>query len=337
MAMISLRRFWSAAPPGDTTEFLRIIRLLLQGVALHSVEGDREDHEKFRRDLKVMLESTEADPSPSNLLIATGAALKTLEDYNHDVTRFVRTQGVELQHMISMLTHTVASLGAGSERSLNRLREIEGQLEKASVLEDVRMLKLRMEQCLEGIRDEAKRQKTESSQTVETLKQEIQESQERIRSVSAPRLDAVTGLPVRGEAENALQTAAQGAASFFAVVFVVDRVSVINSRFGYAIGDRVLRIYVDELKTRVAASDSLYRWSGPALMMLIQRSDPLEKVRDQLRSVVPKKGEHTVQLPQRTVLLPVSATWTVFSVANPIEGLLQQMDSFVASQGPAEA
>ncbi len=324
-------------PPTEAEELLRVVRLLLQGIALHSVEGDLEDHARFRADMKAMLDALEAAPSAPALLVTTGRVLKTLEDYNHSVTRFVRAQGAELQHMISMLTRTVTALGTGSERSLTRLREIEGQLEKASVLDDVRMLKLRMEQCLEGIRDEAKRQKAESSQTVEVLKQEIQQSQERMRSVTGPRLDEVTGLPSRAEAEAAMAEAAQAGRSAFAVLFVVDRVSVINARFGYAVGDRVLRIYLDELKPRIGSRDRLFRWNGPALLAILERPDALEKVRDQLRSVVPKKGEHTIQLPQRTVLLPVSATWTVFAIAHPIERLAQQIDSFVASQGQPEA
>src|SRR5262249_41332500 len=150
--MISLFKRSRQPEAIDREELLRVVRLLLQGIALHSVEGDREDFEKFRTDMQALLKTVDQDPSPSVLLVTTGSALKTVEDYNQRVTRYMRTQGAELQHMIAMLTRTIATLGSGNERSVTRLREIEGQLEKASVIEDVRMLKVRMEQCLEGIR-----------------------------------------------------------------------------------------------------------------------------------------------------------------------------------------
>ena len=78
-------------------------------------------------------------------MVSVGAVLKALEDYNARTTRHLRMQGAELYHMIAMLTRTVATLGSGNEQSVSRLREIEGQIEKTSGIEDVRVLKLRLE------------------------------------------------------------------------------------------------------------------------------------------------------------------------------------------------
>src|SRR6266566_1172786 len=125
--MISLRKFLLAPNESRGEDLLRVIRLLLQGIAMHAVEGNRQDYESFRADMQKLLTGIGETPLPSELLVATGSVLKGLEEYNQRTTRYVRMQGAELQNMIGMLTRTVAVLGAGSARSVTRLREIEGK------------------------------------------------------------------------------------------------------------------------------------------------------------------------------------------------------------------
>jgi diguanylate cyclase (GGDEF)-like protein len=223
--------------------------------------------------------------------------------------------------------------GSGNERAVTRRNEIEGQIEKTAATDDVRVLKMRMEACLEGIRDEAHRQKTESSHTVEGLKHEISQTQERIRTgATAPLRDPVTGLLARAEAEAAFASALQASQQAYVGFFVVDRIAVINSRFGYAVGDRILNLYLDELRKQLSAADPVFRWSGPSFIVLLVRNERLETVRDQLRFLVPGKLEKTVDMANRSALLSISATWTVFPVLPPIETLTGQLDVFLAGQ-----
>jgi GGDEF domain-containing protein len=330
--VISLRKFWSAEPLAHDDALFRVVRLLLQGIALHAVEGDRDDRDKFRADMENMSAGLERDPSPAALLMTTGSALKALEDYNQRTSRFVRLQGAELQNMIAMLTRTVSALGAGSERSLINLKEIEVQIEKASVIEDVRMLKVRMEQCLQSIREESQRQKEDSRSTLEGISEEISKSRERLLAAAISATDPVTGLPTRVDAEIAFEKAAHRPGPAYAAVFVVDRISVINARFGYAVGDKILQIYLEELRGRLSAGDPIFRWNGPALVVILERPDPIERVREQLGFLVPAKLDRTIQLPNRSALLPISATWTVFPVALPSAALSEQIDRFIAGQ-----
>ena len=333
--MISLKKFWSAEEPPPQTgnqDPLRVIRLLLQGIGLHAVEGDRAEYEKFRKDMEELAAAVEGNPSNGELLINTGSALKTLESYNQNTSRYMRMQGTELQRVIAMLTRTVATLGAGSERSVTRLQEIEGQLVKASEIEDVRMLKVRMEQCLESIRDEAQKQRAESSRLVEGLQHDILQTQERMRTVTVAPTDSATGLPLRPDAEAALAAAAAGLNPAFVVMLAVDRVALINGRFGYAAGDQALKLYAESLRPRLAAGDRIFRWSGPAFVVLAERAERLERVRDQFRAVVPPKMEKNLQVANRTALVALSATWTVFSVAAPVADLIEQLDKFLANQ-----
>jgi GGDEF domain-containing protein len=204
------------------------------------------------------------------------------------------------------------------------------------VIEDVRVLKLRLGECLESIRNETNRQKVESSHAVETLKQEIRGSQERISAAGAgPVLDPTTGLPARTAAAAALAEWVLKPKPPYAALFVVDRIALLSSRFGYAIGDRVLKTYVEELRTRLAPADQIFRWSGPSVLALLSRVERIEKVREHLRFQLPGKIERNFELPNRSALLSISATWAVFPVAMPLDSLIEQLDGFLATQAPA--
>jgi hypothetical protein len=89
---------------------------------------------------------------------------------------------------------------------------------------------------------------------------------------------------------------------------------------------------LESLRPRLAAGDRIFRWSGPSFVVLVERAERLERVRDQFRSVVPPKAEKNLQVANRTALVSLSATWTVFSVAAPVGDLIEQLDKFLASQ-----
>jgi GGDEF domain-containing protein len=333
--MISLRKFWStpAKQESDPVDLMRVVRLLLQGIALHSVEGDPLDYQTFRHDMQGQLEAMAANPPAAQLLVSIGYVLKALEGYNSRTTGHLRMQGAELHHMIGMLTRTVATLGAGSEEAVTRLNEIEGKIERTSAIEDVRILKLRLGDCLDGIRAESMRQKTESARAIASLQQEIRGSQKRIAAAGAgPVLDPTTGIPARAAADAALAEWVLSPKPPYAALFVVDRIQLLNYRFGYELGDRVLKTYLEQLRARLAPGDQIFRWNGPAFLALLNRQDPIENVRESLRFAFAGKVERNFELPSRSVMLSISATWAVFPVTLPLEHLIEQLDSFLVSQ-----
>ena len=137
--------------------FRRVISLLLQGISLHAVEGDKADYDRFRDDLDRIQSAVTKNSSGQELLVAAGAANQALADYGQRTTRFIRQQGSVLHNMISMLTQTMLSIGAGSENSAEHLRAIEKELAHAVMIEDVQTLKLRLADCLKNLREEVAR------------------------------------------------------------------------------------------------------------------------------------------------------------------------------------
>jgi GGDEF domain-containing protein len=258
-----------------------------------------------------------------------------MEDYNQRTSKLVHRQSTELQHMVSMLTQTVITIGSSSETSVNRLQEIEKSIERTQAVEDIKILKLRLSECLEAVREEAQRQKEDGQSALSSLKQELESSRERWGSFKiALEMDAATGLPGKAEADKAIRGAMASPTHKFLLVAVCSRVQAVNARFGYAVGDRVLAAFAEHFRKGLSVRDQVYRWQGPALVALVERAERIDHVRSEIRQFADAKLEKTTEVGQRTVLIPISATWSVFPLAPPLDAFLKHVEAFTAAQVP---
>lgn len=336
--MISLRSYLFRDIDGDTeSAYRRIIGLFLQGIALHAVEGDRGDYERFKEDIAKLEQALTPETPMAELLVLVGSAVHAMEDYNQRTSKFVRRQNTELHHMVSMLTQTVISIGDSSAQSVNRLQGIEKAIERTRVVEDIQMLKLQLGECLEAVREEALRQKRDGQSAMDTLRQELENTENSVGAFCLrPDVDAATGLPGKAEAEKAISEALGAPANKFLVVAVCSRVQAVNARFGYAVGDRVLKALAEQFTNGLSASDRIFRWQGPALVALIDRTERIDRVRSEIRQFADQKIEKTMEVGQRTVLIPIAASWSVFPVAPPRDSFMKQIEAFTAAQAPRD-
>src|SRR6185369_11722894 len=98
--VISIRRFLSENEAHEA--LVRVVQLLLQGMSLHVVEGDPDDHEVFRNDINQLMASVTEEIGAAEVIALAGQALKVVETYNRRTTRFVRQPAMELQAMVKM-------------------------------------------------------------------------------------------------------------------------------------------------------------------------------------------------------------------------------------------
>lgn len=180
-------------------------------------------------------------------------------------------------------------------------------------MEDIQILKLRLGECLEAVRDEAARQKIEGRVALDSLKKELESSHELMGSLKLqPEVDAATGLPGRGEADRAIRAALESPQGKFLLAAVCSRVQAVNARFGYAVGDMILAAFADHFVQGLSARDQVFRWQGPALVALLERVDRLERVRAEVRQFADIRLDRTTDVGQRTVLIPISPVGRYF-------------------------
>lgn len=305
--------------------------LLLEAIRLHAVEADPADVERFRAELSELERRLEA-AGPGDALVVAGEAIKTIEVYNHRVGRWFRAQLFELRQMVAVLTEGLEALSTGSDRSVASLKKISQQVERASAIEDIRLLKIRLAECVRELEQEAARSREESSRLITHLKSEVT----RLAGLGSrePRFDPVTGLASRPEAERAIEAACTQKRHVWAVVFAVERLPLVNNRFGYAAGDQLLNAFLARLRTFLQPGDSVFRWSGPAFVALLERESSEAALEREVRHFAAQRQEEFLEAPGRSGLVSVTVAWAIVpifqhSAAAPV---IAKIDQFVSLQ-----
>lgn len=144
--------------------------------------------------------------------------------------------------------------------------------------------------------------------------------------------DPCTGLPTRGDGEEALQHAMQRQAHAYAVVFYLHRMAMTNARFGEAMGNQMILFCSQHIARLTHANDLLFRWSGPAFVAIIERQDPHLVVRNEVQRMITVPLSRFIETPSRSVYLPMKVTADVFPIFNKtFEEIMSRIERFISS------
>jgi GGDEF domain-containing protein len=306
---------------------LQVMEDLFEGICEHAFAAAESEQDELKCVFHRVIAALKARVEPEALDQVVDSTIQALQNYGGRHNGLLRQQSTEHQKIVGMLTSTLATIGHTEDGSVGRLRLLQSRLEKTSDIEDLRSVKREIGHCLDAIQAEVDRNRQEHSATLSLLKGQLESSYRRSENI-----DPVTGLPGRLAAEAALAAAGEPSGPQYAVIFVVDRVRFISARFGAAAGDEVLQSFCDNIRKQLLPEDKLYRWSGPALLALLRRPSPIEYVRAEIVRAISQKCESTLKSGHRTLLVPVSGQWSLYSLVNAPRLPVQKLDAFVVTK-----
>lgn len=329
--MISIRKLLTENEA--EAPMLRVIQLLLQGIRLHTVDGNSDDLDRFREEMDAVSQRVAEEHDAHNLVVHAGAAIKALQDYNVRTAEFFGDQNKEMQAMVRMLTSAVGTIAKTGEQNIRELGEIEKRVVSATQIQDVRQIRAKLAECLDHIRQEAVRQQEHTDAAVEQLSRDMDRTRNQEAAAEQDsQPDEATGLPQRPAAESALSAACQSEKPTFAAVLSIDRIQIYNLRFGHKVGDEVMQHFTEWIRERLRTEDRLFRWSGSTLVALLPRPTRLEIVREEMGRIMEEQFEYTVQTASRGILLPISARWALFPMMAAPRLLFHKLDGFANFQ-----
>jgi len=330
--MISIKRFLNRSE--DEAVLWQVINLLLEKIGTHAVQGDRSEHEAFVKSLDRIRDSVATVSTPETLMVTVGSAVQAMFDHKQRVSRFIDRQRREIHVIVSMLTETVVKMSGENTHFAHNFQQIGERLERAVALEDLQVLKVQLSDCLRDFQDETLKRKTEMDAVITTLQQEVERTTTGSDSLLEP--DPATGLPGQVAAEAAMFKALKAGTRTYVVTLVVNRMQSINARFGYHIGDEVLQTCRENVEKQLLPGDQMFRWTGPAIILLLERADSLEVVRGHLKRILDARIEETYSLGSRAVMIPISLAWSALRLVSPLPIAVKQIQTFIASQGAGD-
>ncbi|MBI3679269.1 MAG: diguanylate cyclase [Acidobacteria bacterium] len=333
--MISLRKYLDSSAD-KAGAFFRGLSLLIQGIGLHSIAVNEDDHAKFRSDIDEILRQLDEDPNHENVLVLTGAANKALEEYNRRAAQHFRMHHAYLHQMISMLSHTIVDLGKTSQSLAVQLQEVERKIERAYSAEDFLTLKNSLADHLRAIREEHQKQRDDTVRNLSGLKQQLEAHAKNAPGFTIAgeaEFESATGFPTRKQAERVLLAAIEAGDHAYAAVFAAERYRVVTDRFGRGVADNLVFAISEQLATNLSPADQFFSWDHSAILVFMLRVETLDIVKRQVAHALASLLDITVQVQQREVMLPVRAAWIVLPVFGiTFEALLHKIDFFVSSQ-----
>lgn len=339
---LSLKKHLDGSSQDLTAALLQLCHVLLRSMRLHVVRGEQSEVSRFQASVLRLEERVGMTPAPSDILLVAGEASRTFEEYCHQTNRYLQVHNSELTTMISMLTSTVASISTASATAVDQLGKVEKRIENVSGVTDLAVLKAELGGCLAMLREEAFRQREQSAETIHALQRGVSDARHRLAEVATgpsipakePLLrDPVTNLPGRADAEDGLFQA-RTRKNMYVAVLPVDRLALVNNRFGSNATDMVVRFFADYLVQQLQPKDQLFRWSANAFLALVERTQTQDTVRADLSRFASSKLELTLQHHGREILLPVSSTWVLMSTSEgrTYDALVSKIDSFLKNE-----
>ena len=315
---------------------IRSLNTIINGIGRYAVDG-RDDELATFRDSMLSLAARVHDQSADSVIESSvQQALDLLREFNACALRFNETHASELKMVMRTMTETITFLSESRTRSVHQLQFVERELEQASEIDDIRLLRSRLINCLDVVKEETVRLQNESVARSQEVREQIGRAAN--QAESSPRfgvMDVVTGLPSRRAAERTISENLQAGKPMAAAVFVVTRLSSINSRYGRGVGDEVMLRVANHFAQHLSSDTLLYRWSGPALLALINaRSDQLAIQRAWAKAAAGKQ-EINLDVHDRSVFVVIETAMSFQIVATDIstEDLFISLDKFVADTG----
>jgi GGDEF domain-containing protein len=323
-----------------TAELAQSLHAMLTGVTRYTFGGNDQELSTFREGMLALASNIHEQASPAELEASVTHALNLLRDYNERNLRFNIAHTTELKAVMRTMTETITYLSESRTRSVHQLQFMERELEQASEIDDVRLLRSRLITCLDLVREETVRLQSESQARSHEVRQQIDRSAKADEPVERfGAMDIVTGLPARRSAERALTGALSDGVEHAIAVFVVKRLSAINAKYGRGVGDEVMLRVANHFVQHLSPATFLYRWSGPALVALIAMPAAKEDIRRSWAKAAAAKQEVNLEVKQRHVFVIVETnmSFQLGSASASPEELFQKLDQFVADQADSVA
>jgi GGDEF domain-containing protein len=339
---LSLKRHMDGSSTELADALVHLSQLLLRSMRLHIVRSDALAVQRYQSSVLRLEKRLGETLTPADVGEVSGEAAQVFEDYCAHTNRFLQVQSGELAKMLAMLTSTVGSISAGSLSAVANLGKVEKRIENLTYSSDLPKLKMELADCLAMVREESFRQRERNAETIHSLQRGMSDTRKRMAeateeepaAVKEPLMpDALTHLPGRADAEDAL-VQARAKKNVYAAVLPVDRLGLVNSRFGSKSTDMVVTFFAEHLQRHLQSKDLLFRWSENSFLALVERTQTQDSVRADLSRFASAKLELTLEHHGREILLPVSSTWVLFATAEgrTHESLVAKIDGFLKSE-----
>ncbi len=295
--MISIRKHIERLAGED--KIRRAYRKTLEAILNTTRENipvtDTEEHTWFSTSLENFVERLREDCSVTNVEVVGALVTKTLADHYAKLSRQTESREQELKRIIQLLTESAARLDSENKAFYLQLRQSVQSFQNISQLEDITFLRKKLSEQVGHLQEQVGRQEVASGHLVSRLQSELDAAHKQIEALTqAAAIDALTQLPTRAAAERRVRELVDHDEPFSVGMAVIERLDLINLRYGAQVGDAVLRRFCRTLQAHLPKRAFVSRWGGPAFVLLLQNT-PAAELKGSLQKILAAIAAHPIE------------------------------------------
>jgi GGDEF domain-containing protein len=323
--------------PGKQIEQVSLedcLLLLLRGIQNHPVVAEEAEGKAFRSEIAALEQAFKGKENAHHLV---ESAIGILDRYSSQANEIVSRQRTGLAKASSDLA-AAKDLALGQGPS-DRLASLEQQINALSSGDDLAKIKSRMISEVAMARAEALQERQKVSDLISGTITQLAPPEPSSGHVAhvlgydyAP--DALTGLHARAYAENELRRSHELPIDSYLAIFVVKRLALINSKFGFARGDQLLVKVAGQLAQSMPEFGNLFRWAPCAFITLPPPGTAYRELRSKVQVIEVTRMTPTLEWQGRSAMVPVALDCRVISVKDfsTASELFLRLDSFASSE-----
>jgi GGDEF domain-containing protein len=282
----------------------RALTILLDGIVRSALPSDAKEMQQFRDSMADLYEEVTPSTSPHRAALIAEDAVRVLEDHNRAERDYIFTyQGEreEMRGVANLLADCLKRTGFVGKETADIVRDVL-RLAAVEIPEPVELGALRIK-------------------LGEHLARAVFVADHMRREASPDSLAAT-----------ALYESWERREDMCVVLFGIERMAVINARFGYPVGDQMIAGLRQHLTDNLPEGDRLFRWRGPYLLALIERDMAAGLPSLEMALIGAWCSEYEIKIRDREALIPVSVGWQMFPLKKfaGVEDLVNELDSWTA-------
>jgi len=216
------------------------------------------------------------EASARDLDRAGRVAVTQLDAICRSNTEAIEQRDAALKEAAAAVAEVINGFKGHGERNSGKMENLAVEFESLSRLDDVTEIRRRLYESVAKLKESVQEMRRESEASVRNFESMIASFQQRLETVrKQSRLDRLTGLGDRRDAERELRLIADRPSPVCVLLFDIEGFREINRANGAPFGDKLLWALAHTLKDCFPEKDSLFRWGADEFLVIAEGRLPV--------------------------------------------------------------
>ncbi len=256
-------------------KFLQVsIGILLYFIKEFSLDLIEIDADKFKDNIDGLDKKIKTEHKTKKLESIFGKHKKIIFSYIERLKKYLKDRESEFKGIIDILTEAMSTADADNNVFNQKIYEQSDKIEKISLLDDIKKIKVAIKKEVEEVRKTLKEKQLNDREHLSKLSKQVNSLNVELKKAKKDSLtDGLTGVYNRLGFDRKMKSLVERNsvtnAPFALLLFDIDNFKKINDTYGHLIGDRVILAITQKASELTRSDDFVARFGGDEFAVIM--------------------------------------------------------------------